>query len=1724
MKYCFWLLCFLLFSLTSYGQSCGTELTEAQISIDRPDENQNLKMAATLNNPVKLKITAHILRAIGMQAAYESQVRDAVEKLNQDFAPSGLSFEVCTFNYIDDPNLYAFNSIDEPVLASNNIPNTINIYFTGLIYMNGQGLVCGYTYYPSAQKDFVAISKECVSDGQTLTHEVGHFFGLRHTHEISSGIELTDGTNCSFSGDFLCDTPADPGLNYSNVNSNCSYIGVENDPNGEPYSPPVNNFMSYTIQGCANSFTESQYSKIRESYEASKVHLQELEITYFQSDTVLCPSESFILAVNGNASDFTWNTGITESSITVYSDKNAEYIVNFKSDECSIEKKFQTKVHRQYYFDLSAESICPEGTVEFNIYNTNPDFTYQLRKEIDEVSPVVQGNGDIIKLSTGKLFNSSEFNIHVTDNASSCSYELEEKKTVYVRGLPDLEKDLLVSNDTACKGTVISFKIKESEYNIEYQLRSNGKLIGNKIIGTGKDLLAGILSAEETKFYSVIAGNSCGDLILKDSVRVSVFEFPNLDISVHAEKENICSGETVQIQLDSSQQEVKYQLHSASGPAGDKIQGTGQTVSFWADNITSSQNFRIHAENEFGCQGFIKDFGGITIERPEVKFTTANNNIFKNDIVKPINFSNTDSHTWIINNGDSIYTENSFEPAPVSFSEKGIYYIKLVGSTKAGCMDSIKVDINVYDPVNSGMGIFCDTIILANYTVVDAEKDRDGNFVIAAYYNTGSGFSTVIFKVSPDGVLIWSKVPTLHSASGNPSCLPGGITIDLENNVYVIGNFYARIFQFGEHKVLTYSNTESSSARIFVIKFSEKGDPIWSLYNHPVNTSLVENSYGSNILVTKSNTLVFAGITESWDSYFFFKNDTVRTSKTGFLIETDLDGNLINMEKTGAGIKGQNFINPDYKRSLDMIAQSPLLHETNTGEIIFVAITGSNGDNYIKLDTIALTSNRCSIIYGRYYPGKSWMSGKFIQSSNKRFLNNTHLSVSSDQDNNKYISFRADTGPDFLYYLNNKTTDTLSVTKGECVLMKLDNQDNIEWYIQNDAYFKDIECNKNTGVFFTCQLGANRYYKLTGFLNSRNGNEVGLISSGQNDVFFGEYSSNGNLLWTRSRSTTGNDETMEILVHSCMGDMVLISRFGSNLSLAKYASDGFCDPDKCSNPPSRKILLQSLNVSNFCAGDSVTVGFSIDYLPLSDNTFTVELSDSAGNFDVPHFINSIQSVSSSIIKGEIPSSLNGHSYKLRVSGTKPLVFSDTIDLEVNPMPNHFKSVSIPNPEICFGDAAAIEIHNSEPGINYYIYDNGNMLEGPILGDGLSITMNADLLTSSKVFKILATSEKGCLTWIDDSVAIEVLPPVEASIVQDDTVYICNDINVILTVSEGNATWSTGEVSNEIYVDSEGDYSVTIVDPNNCISLDTVYVKKVNASISNLTNVTGKICYGDSVLLEASKAESYLWSTGETSQKIYINRSGEFSVLLTTPYCGVVENVKLELNPPFEVDILTPNGSSACAGDVLNLIASGGDSFMWSTHEQVSAIQTGIEGKYFLTALNEFGCRSTDSVFIQIHDKPGVYITSKEDTLLASEGITHQWYLDNNPIFGAVHSKFKPDLPGIYKVRISNLFGCVAFSNDTLIGIITDQKNKLNESLFLNVSPNPFGESFNLSYTESLSNDYIIVITDIMGREVYVNYTPAPDGENIYLHYLSSGVYNLRILSSDFSYSKKILKE
>ena len=214
-------------------------------------------------------IQFHIVRRSNGNAGLDpSDTVFILDTLNDDFAEMQMVFySAAPINYIDDDRYYEEVDSDaeiDDLRSIDNVANWLNIYFVDHL-ADDDGELCGISSFSSiGRTQGIVVANDCtVQQGEpsTVTHEVGHYFDLYHTHEPAFAEECVDGSNCSWGGDKVCDTPADPELGSHNV-VDCVYVGNERDScNNDSYSPREHNFMSYSPHECRTQFTDGQVSR-----------------------------------------------------------------------------------------------------------------------------------------------------------------------------------------------------------------------------------------------------------------------------------------------------------------------------------------------------------------------------------------------------------------------------------------------------------------------------------------------------------------------------------------------------------------------------------------------------------------------------------------------------------------------------------------------------------------------------------------------------------------------------------------------------------------------------------------------------------------------------------------------------------------------------------------------------------------------------------------------------------------------------------------------------------------------------------------------------------------------------------------------------------------------------------------------------------------------------------------------------------------------------------------------------------------------------------------------------------------------------------------------------------------------------------------------------------------------------------------------------------------------
>lgn len=284
MKYSIILFFLFLHYLLDAQTNCGTNANEKNVDneleelIENPNID-NLKFSLEdyyIDNDqyYQIPMTCHIIRkSNGQGGTNELQLRTRLTEVNQHFLDVGMQFFIETINFVDDDIVY--NTIltqNHPVETKtanlNNVPNTVNVYFYPYTTSNSS-----WSNFPDWSNDWTIIRNSHLTLNSIFSHELGHYFGLYHTHETGFCEEFANKTNCSSCGDLLCDTEADPNLFNKVTRYQCKYVGPKYDRRGTLYKPDVKNIMSYSPPECSELFTNQQKHKLLSTFHAKRNYL-----------------------------------------------------------------------------------------------------------------------------------------------------------------------------------------------------------------------------------------------------------------------------------------------------------------------------------------------------------------------------------------------------------------------------------------------------------------------------------------------------------------------------------------------------------------------------------------------------------------------------------------------------------------------------------------------------------------------------------------------------------------------------------------------------------------------------------------------------------------------------------------------------------------------------------------------------------------------------------------------------------------------------------------------------------------------------------------------------------------------------------------------------------------------------------------------------------------------------------------------------------------------------------------------------------------------------------------------------------------------------------------------------------------------------------------------------------------------------------------------------------
>ena len=219
-------------------------------------------------------------------------------------------------------------------------------------------------------------------------------------------------------------------------------------------------------------------------------------------------------------------------------------------------------------------------------------------------------------------------------------------------------------------------------------------------------------------------------------------------------------------------------------------------------------------------------------------------------------------------------------------------------------------------------------------------------------------------------------------------------------------------------------------------------------------------------------------------------------------------------------------------------------------------------------------------------------------------------------------------------------------------------------------------------------------------------------------------------------------------------------------------------------------------------------------------------------------------------------------------------------------------------------------------------------------------------------------------------------PATPTIAANGPTTFCTGGSVNLTSSASNGNlWSTNATTATISVTTSGSYTVTVTDVNGCSSVSTPISVNVSSAPAPTINASAtQACEGDVVTITASTSDSYLWSTGATTQSIQLTASTP-NVNVVTTNANACDGVGASsaINITFTATP-TASGTMTLNGNVATFTntSTGASSYSWDFGDFTNSSATApahayaVNGAYtvVLTAING-NCSDTVTFLVDV---------------------------------------------------------------------------------------------------------------------------------------------------------------
>lgn len=237
--------------------------------------------------------------------------------------------------------------------------------------------------------------------------------------------------------------------------------------------------------------------------------------------------------------------------------------------------------------------------------------------------------------------------------------------------------------------------------------------------------------------------------------------------------------------------------------------------------------------------------------------------------------------------------------------------------------------------------------------------------------------------------------------------------------------------------------------------------------------------------------------------------------------------------------------------------------------------------------------------------------------------------------------------------------------------------------------------------------------------------------------------------------------------------------------------------------------------------------------------------------------------------------------------------------------------------------------------------------------------------------VMATDTNGCVTSDELLVTLMAAEIIELG---ENATYCAADPILLDPQDQGadnTYLWSTGQTSATITVDETNQYWVNVTNPAGCVTSDTITLTIYEQPILELGEDISFCEGGSDTIWVIGDYITYEWNVDETSDYIYVDSSGFFSVTATdvngcsaTDYIIVYES---DLEEPF-----LGYDTVLCNNEIYRLEPQEDYyRYQWQNGTMGPYISVSQPGAYALTVTDQVGCTASSSINIDYTTGPTI---------------------------------------------------------------------------------------------------------------------------------------------------------